>query len=171
MLKKLRTKDFRETQKLGKKMAQEFLTAAHLCKGALVIGLEGDLGGGKTTFIQGFAKGLGVKEKILSPTFVILKRFKIYPVKSREEGAKQFNRMKTQKFKIFYHLDCYRIQAPKELLDLGFREIVSKPENIVVIEWADRVKKILPKNTIFLKFNFIGKNSREIVINPTPPPP
>jgi len=153
MFKKLRTKNFRETQKLGRKLAREFLGTAHLCNGALVIGLEGDLGGGKTTFVQGFAKGLGIKEKVLSPTFVILKKFKITKAKSI-----------TQKFKTFFHIDCYRIQNPKELLDLGFKEIISEPENIVIIEWAERVKKILPKETITLKFEFIDEKVREIVL-------
>jgi tRNA threonylcarbamoyladenosine biosynthesis protein TsaE len=115
-------------------------------KRAFVLGLIGDLGGGKTTFLQGFAKGLGIKEKILSPSFVILKKFKV----------------KSLGFKVFYHIDCYRIKKPKEILDLGFKEIVSDPKNIVAIEWADRIKKILPKKILVLKFDFINRNQREI---------
>ena len=67
MFKKLKTKSPQETQKLGRKMAKDFLASVCLRRGALVIGLEGDLGGGKTTFVQGFAKGLRIKDKILSP--------------------------------------------------------------------------------------------------------
>jgi len=145
------TKGSTQTKKLGESLAKEILKTKPK-KTAFVIGLEGDLGGGKTTFLQGFAKGLGIKEKILSPTFVILKRFKVQGVR----------------FKDFYHIDCYRIQKPKEISDLGFKKIISNPENIVAIEWADRVRKIMPKNTIWINFNFIiNKNNRKINIKCT----
>ena len=136
-----------QTKKLGEAEAEEFFRM-ETKKNALTLGLEGDLGGGKTTFLQGFARGLGLKEKILSPTFVILKRFKI----------------KDLRFKNFYHIDCYRIKKPKELLSLGFKEIISNPQNIVAVEWADRIRKIMPKNTIWVIFEFINKNKRKIVM-------
>ena len=129
----------RQTQKLGEILAKEVLKTK-LKKEALTLGLEGDLGGGKTTFLQGFAKGLGIKEKILSPTFVILKKFKI----------------QNSKFKNFYHIDCYRIEKPREILDLGFKEIVSNPQNIITVEWADRIRKILPKKVIIIKFELLN---------------
>jgi len=135
-----------QTKKIGQFLAEETLKTK--TKRALILGLVGDLGGGKTTFLQGFAQGLGIKEKILSPSFVILKRFKI----------------KDLRFKNFYHIDCYRIKKPKEILDLGFKEIISDPKNIVAIEWADRIKKILPKKILVLKFDFINRNQREIEI-------
>jgi len=119
-------------------------------KGALVISLEGDLGGGKTTFLQGFAKGLGIKEKILSPTFIITRKFNL--------------KCSNLKFEHFYHIDCYRIKKPKEILDLGFEEIISNSQNIVAIEWADRIKKIIPKGTIWIGFAFVSRNKRKIVI-------
>ncbi len=134
-----------QTKKLGERLAKG-IKKKKLKKTAFVIGLEGELGGGKTTFLQGFAKGLGIKERILSPTFVILKRFKM---KSRN----------------FYHIDCYRIQKTKEVIDLGFKEIVSNPKNIVVIEWANRIKKIMPKKTIWIKFDFIDEKTRKIIFS------
>ncbi len=134
------TKSAKETKRFGEFLAKKILRTK-LRKKALVIGLEGDLGGGKTTFLQGFAKGLGIQEKITSPTFVIIKRF----------GR-------------FYHIDCYRIQKPKEILDLGFKKIISDPRNIVAVEWADKVRKIIPKSTIWLKFEFINKKTRKIVL-------
>ena len=118
----------------------------------MVLGLEGDLGGGKTTFLQGFAKGLGIKEKITSPTFVILKRF-------------QFNNLAIKQFNNFYHIDCYRIKNAKEILELGFKNIILNPQNIVAVEWSKRIKKELPKSTIIIKFDFVGKNKREIVVS------
>ncbi len=155
MFKKLKTKNPKATQNLGKKLAQSFLASAHSNNGALVIALEGDLGGGKTTFVQGFAKGLGIEEKILSPTFVILKKFSI-PKSASVAG---------HKFKTFYHIDCYRLGNPKDILDLGFNEIISNPENIVIIEWANKIKKILPKETTILKFEFVDEKTRKIVLN------
>jgi len=137
--KEIITKSDIETQELAKKMAQEMLVRNN--QEALVIGLEGDLGSGKTTFIQGVAKGLGIKDKITSPTFVIMK-----------------------KYGFFYHIDCYRIKS-KDLLELGFKEIISQPDNIIMIEWADRVKDVLPKNTIWMKFEYLDKDKRKILVN------
>ncbi len=138
------TKSATQTKRFGEALAKQILKKS--AKEALVIGLTGNLGGGKTTFLQGFARGLGVQEKVLSPTFVIYKRFRI----------------QAQKFRNFYHFDCYRLNSLKEILALGFKEAVKDPENIIVIEWADRIAEILPQKTIFLKFKFIDKNTREI---------
>lgn len=140
MLKTCFTKSPGQTRKAGFALAKMLLREKP-GKRALVLGLAGDLGGGKTTFLQGFAKGLGIKEKVLSPTFIIMRR----------TGY-------------FYHIDCYRLQEPKELLFLGFKKIVSDPKNIVTVEWADKVKKIMPRDTVWVEFDFIDKNKRKIVI-------
>lgn len=149
MEKEYLTKNPNQTKKLGEALAKKILKTRPR-KGAFIIGLEGDLGGGKTTFLQGFAKGLGIKEKILSPTFIIMRRFRI--------------RVNSRKFADFYHIDCYRIQRPKEILELGFKEIISNSKNLVAIEWAERIKKILPKNVFILKFEFINRDRRKIVL-------
>jgi tRNA threonylcarbamoyladenosine biosynthesis protein TsaE len=148
-----------QTENLGKKIAKEILKSS-LKKKAVVIGLVGDLGGGKTTFVRGLAKGLRINQRVLSPTFILLRKFQI--PKSKYQINSKFQ---TPKFQSFYHIDCYRIEKPKEILDLGFKEIISDPKNIICIEWADRIKKILPKNAIILKFKFEGKNKRKILIN------
>ncbi|MBU4298729.1 tRNA (adenosine(37)-N6)-threonylcarbamoyltransferase complex ATPase subunit type 1 TsaE [Patescibacteria group bacterium] len=145
-----------QTKKLGERLAKKILMA-YPKKTAKVFGLEGNLGSGKTTFLQGFAKGLGIKQKILSPTFIIMRKFEIRNPKSETNSKFQF-----PKFQTFYHIDCYRIEQLKEVLDLGFREIVKNPQNIVAIEWADRIRKILPKTTLMLKFKFLDKNKRLI---------
>lgn len=118
---------------------------AQKLRGKVVISLVGNLGGGKTTFVQGLAKGLGIKEKITSPSFVLIKKYKI-PKRS----------------KILYHIDCYRLKTPKEILDLGFEEILSQKNALIVIEWADKIKRILPKKRLEIKFKYIDKNKREI---------
>ncbi|PJA02377.1 tRNA (adenosine(37)-N6)-threonylcarbamoyltransferase complex ATPase subunit type 1 TsaE, partial [bacterium (Candidatus Gribaldobacteria) CG_4_10_14_0_2_um_filter_36_18] len=63
-----------------------------------------------------------------------------------------------------YHIDCYRIKKPEEILFLGFEEIISNPKNIVAIEWAEKVNKLLPKGSIILGFKIKGEKKREIKI-------
>lgn len=149
-----------QTKKIGAALVKEIL--GKKSKKAVILGLNGELGGGKTTFLQGFAKGLGIKEKILSPTFVIIRKFPIPTKVSLRRAAGGLE----SKFQTFYHIDCYRIEKPKEILDLGFKEIISGSQNIVAVEWADRIRKILPKDTLTLRFEFINKNKRKIVVKP-----
>jgi len=151
MLTKYTTKSFKQTQKLGENFVKKVLKLP-ANNNAVVLGLLGNLGGGKTTFLQGFAKGLKIKEKILSPTFVIMKRFHI----------------PNYKFNNFYHIDCYRLKNEKDILELDFKKIISDPKNIVAIEWPERIKKVLPKNIIYIKFTCpephrrVDENKREI---------
>ena len=137
-----------QTKKTGFLFAKEVLKES-LAKNSIVLGLKGDLGSVKTTFLQGFDKGLGIKDKILSPTFIVMKRFKI----------------KKPGFESFYHVDCYRTQGKKDLLSLGLKEIVSRPGNVVAVEWADKIKKALPPKTVFINIYFIEENKRRIVFN------
>ena len=129
------TKKAEETKKTGKILAEEINKKRSR---GFIIALRGDLGGGKTTFIQGFAKGLNIKDKITSPTFVIMK-----------------------KYGFLYHIDCYRIRK-KDLLELGFNEIINNKNNIIVIEWAERIKKIIPKDSLWIEFEYLDKNKRKI---------
>ncbi len=134
-----------QTEKLGRELARKVFKFPSN-KRAVVVGLIGDLGGGKTTFLKGFSKGLGLKEKILSPTFIIMRKFQV----GRD------------KFQWFYHFDCYRIKNPKEILELDFKEIISHSKNIVCIEWADRIEKIVPKGAVLIRFRFVDKKTRKI---------
>lgn len=168
------TKSAGQTKKLGSFLAKKILKTPAGQKAA-IFGLEGDLGAGKTTFLQGFAKELGIKDKILSPTFVLIKRFKIPraepKVPARDGQDLRFSALPkvssplVNKYKNFYHIDCYRFKSPKEMSALDFKKIISNPENIIAAEWADKIKKILPEKTIWIKFKFIGKNQRRIKIN------
>jgi len=137
-----KTTNFKQTKDLGKLLARTiFRERKTNNKKALVLALSGELGGGKTTFVQGFMTGAGIKKKITSPTFVLLKNYKL-----------------------IYHIDCYRLKKAKELLDLGLREILINPKNIVLIEWPEIVKKYLPKSAIWIKFKY-GKKENERIIN------
>ncbi len=143
------TKSAKETQKAGSALAVAIGRESIVADRALIITFEGDLGAGKTTFIQGFAQGLGVKESVLSPTFVIQKDFSIA----------------LGEYKNFYHIDAYRLKNPGELLELGFEDLVENSENIIAIEWADKVKSILPSDVIGINFESLGGDKRKININ------
>lgn len=112
-----------------------------------IIALTGDLGAGKTTFTQGIARGLGIKDKIISPTFVLIRQHQIPKTK-----------------KILYHIDLYRLEGNIDIKSLGIEEIIRSPNNIVLIEWAEKIKEYLPKDTIFISIKIIDKNNREIYI-------
>ncbi len=146
-------KNQKQTASLAKILAREVSKYKNKCsprenREALVFGLVGELGAGKTTFIQAFAKGLGIKNKITSPSFVLMKNYRALSA-----------------HKNFYHIDCYRIKNAKDILGIDFREIVSNPRNIIMIEWAERVKKILPKDTIWIYFKIVSEKERVIEIS------
>ena len=136
-----------ETILFGEEIAKKVLKNRQNKK-AQILALCGDLGAGKTTFLQGFAKGLGIKERVLSPTFVIFKKFKI----------------QDSFFNLFYHVDCYRLKDSKDLLGLGFEEFSSNSKNIIAIEWAEIIEDILPENKISIHFEFKDEKRRIITI-------
>ncbi len=110
-----------------------------------VLALSGELGSGKTCFTGGLARGLGIDEKyrITSPTFTLINEY---------QG----------RFKL-YHFDVYRLNGYSEFEDLGYEEYFCS-NGIVVIEWAEKIVKILPANTFFISFEYIDENRRKIII-------
>jgi len=116
----------------------------------LLFSLEGDLGAGKTTFTQGLAKGLSITNWIKSPTFILMREHKIINMPGLET---------------LYHIDCYRLNKPKSLFDIGLKDILDDPKNIVLIEWADKLADYLPKNIIQIKFNHLKEDEREITVS------
>lgn len=127
-----------ETKKLAATFAKKILKRK-AGKHALVVGFSGDLGAGKTTFIQGFLKALGVKGHITSPTFVLIKRY----------GLKDKRHV--------HHMDSYRLKDHKHLETLNFKNLLANPKNIILIEWAEKIKKALPKDTQWIRFSH-GRN-------------
>src|SRR3989344_2969755 len=150
------TKSAKETQLFAKKLATEIIGSNPERTGALVIALEGDLGGGKTTFSQGFALGLGVKKSVLSPTFVLLKSYKLQ--------ATSLNFRKSD-FRKFIHIDAYRFDRAEEILPLGWKDFTKDTHAIILVEWADRIRKYLPKNCIKITFEFVDEKTRRIYVN------
>ena len=116
-------------------------------KRSCVISLQGDLGAGKTTFAKGFAKGLGVKEVLTSPTFAILNEY--------NSGCLPL-----------YHFDLYRINGVEEAYSLGFEEFfdLTKLKGISLVEWAENADGILPMRHIEIDIQKIDEQSRKIVI-------
>lgn len=163
MNKEIITKSAAGTRRVAAQLARQVLARGPLPHSAAVIALTGELGGGKTTFVQGFLKALGVKEKILSPTFVILKIFMIHNLPRLLASLKLWRSGPArQGFKNAIHVDAYRLRDEKEILSLGWEEIVKKNQNIVIVEWAERIKKILPKNYIHISFEFVDEKTRKI---------
>ena len=118
----------RETKRFARKFAK------HL-KAGDTVALLGVLGTGKTTFAKGLALGLGLKSRVASPSFVIFNTAKVPGQNLR-----------------FYHFDLYRLAGQHDLIELGFSEILQDPQSIVVIEWPEKAKALLPQQTIFIKF-------------------
>jgi tRNA threonylcarbamoyladenosine biosynthesis protein TsaE len=139
MIKKIKISSPAGTAKVAGELATK-LAARLPGEGALVVALQGELGAGKTTFTKSFLKALGVKENVTSPTFIL---FRPYPLPSRYK-------LHVTSYTIAYHIDCYRLEDPKELLKLGLKEMLKNPKYIVLIEWAERVKKYLPKNIVWI---------------------
>lgn len=121
-------------------------------KTARIFGLVGNLGAGKTTFSQSFLRALGAKGKITSPTFVLVKKYALPKKKGKTDRLRA------------YHLDAYRLKSTKELAALGFKEIITSPHHVVLIEWADRVKRAMPKHTKWIVFEHMSGNKRKIHI-------
>jgi tRNA threonylcarbamoyladenosine biosynthesis protein TsaE len=113
---------------------------------ATIIGLSGPLGAGKTTFAQGVARALGVKDVVNSPTFVIMKKYTLtdHPWDS------------------LIHIDAYRLDGGEELERLGWQEIATNPKNLIIIEWIEKVKDIMPYETCQISFEVLDGKTREI---------
>jgi tRNA threonylcarbamoyladenosine biosynthesis protein TsaE len=134
------TKSVDETKELAKKIAKNISIGS-------VFALIGDLGTGKTAFTQGFAKTMGIKETVGSPTFKLVSMY---------EGTEYW----------LYHIDCYRLKNAQQFMTIGGEEYLDPIRGIALIEWADIIREILPNGTITINFRrIIDKfNYREIII-------
>jgi tRNA threonylcarbamoyladenosine biosynthesis protein TsaE len=138
--KEIITNSAKETKEFGKIKAKNI-------KGGEIFCLKGDLGAGKTTFSQGFLRGLEVKGAITSPTFVVMKQ---YDVKN-----------KTLDIKNIYHIDTYRVESV-DVLALGWEEIIKDKKNVILVEWPEKIKDIIPAEAIWLEFELVDKDMRKI---------
>lgn len=131
---KITTHSSKETIAIGKKIAK------YLQKGDIIC-LYGELGTGKTVLAKGIACGLGIKEnEIISPTFVLI----------RKHLGKKLD---------FFHFDLYRLSSPKDIIGLGYEEYLYD-DGITVIEWADRLRHLLPEEFLKIKLTISGDKLR-----------
>jgi tRNA threonylcarbamoyladenosine biosynthesis protein TsaE len=121
-----------ETKKFAKEISKK-------TKQGQVVALKGDLGSGKTTFSQGFAKGLGIDQHVGSPTFKLVSEY----------VGSSLN---------LYHVDCYRLNSLQEFLNLGGENLLLPDNGITLIEWADIIQELLPKGTIEIEFSRVKDN-------------
>ena len=125
---------------------------AKTLKGGDFLAFFGDLGSGKTTFIQGLAKGLGIEKRIISPTFIIVRHYELKPKTSNV------------KLKNFYHIDLYRTETKNDILGLGMDEIIKDENNVVALEWAEKMGDLMPKRRIDISLEYLGEDQRKIII-------
>lgn len=142
-MKKYISKSIENTYKIAGDIAKNL-------KGGEVLALVGDLGSGKTAFVKGLAKALGIGKHITSPTFVIEKRYDI-------------KYLKNKKLKKLIHIDAYRLNTGKDLINIGINDDFLNNNEIVVVEWADKVKDIIPQNAIWIEFEVLEENQRKII--------
>ena len=138
---------------LSKSEKKTFQIAANIAKKAKtgdIFALVGDLGSGKTTFVKGFARSLGIKREITSPTFVIMKQYPIVNPKKDIESL--------------IHIDCYRLESKQDFESAGLREIFDNKNSVILIEWAEKIKKNLPKKAKNIYFSYIDETTRKIKI-------
>lgn len=139
------TKSSEETQEVGEELAKD------LTKGTVLL-LIGELGSGKTTFVQGLAKGLGITRRIISPTFPIIRS---HAVPSNVVSGKNAT--------FLYHIDLYRVTGEKEMESLGLEELLETKDSIVVIEWPEKLKKV-PSSAMEIHFRHLTDTDRELVL-------
>ena len=130
------TKNYKETILLGERIGRSLKTDD-------IVALSGCLGAGKTTLIQGIAKGLGVQNWVTSPTFTLINEF---------EGKLNL-----------YHIDLYRIENIDDAEDLAIEEYFTKG-GVTVIEWAEKIDSILPEKTLRIGIKIVSENERSIDI-------
>jgi tRNA threonylcarbamoyladenosine biosynthesis protein TsaE len=146
-----------ETKTLGEEFSAEAFHAARHGTGALIVVLTGDLGAGKTTFIQGFLRGAGIRRRAPSPTFIIMRRYATPRARRAHRAAPLYAHI--------YHMDAYRLKDESQLEALEFRALADDPRNIILIEWGERIAKALPRDAVRIAFAYGKKEgSRKISI-------
>lgn len=142
---KIISKSKTQTEKLGVEFSKKLKVKDVIC-------LYGELGSGKTTFVKGLARGLKVRSRVISPTFIIIRSHLIIG----------------EEINCLYHVDLYRLESLKQIKEVGMKDILHDKKGIVVIEWPEKAKKILPSKRWEVYFEQIDKNTREILITASP---
>jgi tRNA threonylcarbamoyladenosine biosynthesis protein TsaE len=132
-----------ETKKLAYRVAS-------VLKPGKVLALYGELGAGKTTFVRYLVEALGLKSRVQSPTFVIVREYGD-PTEGIEGRVRKVN-----------HVDLYRIQVREDVAGLGLGEIFNEEGAVTVVEWPELIEDMLPENTARLRFEYVSEGVRKI---------
>ncbi len=133
------TKNDQQTKDFAKNLVKELSSPT-------VLALIGELGAGKTTFVQGLAEELGITKRVLSPTFVFLRSYNL--------NHKTFKRL--------HHFDLYRCENIENVKSIGLPEVLEEKDTLIVIEWPEIAKELLPENTKWVNFKKVSETQREI---------
>ena len=135
-----------ETRLLGKAFGDTLSPGTLVC-------FRGDLGAGKTTFIQGVLVGCGAQPPFVSPTFILMKEYDL--------DAPTANGIRR-----VYHADAYRMERAEDFEKIGFTEWCADPEGIVLLEWPERIESLLPEQRIEIRFSIGAENmdARKITV-------
>ena len=157
-----RTRSPEETKALAADLATRIIKKGPAARGATVVALYGRLGAGKTTFVQGFYKGLGIKKVPASPTFILMRRTRIVRHSSSQRAKAGLRTRATAgkaRFKNIFHIDAYRLRSGTDD-HLGLRELFADPANLFLVEWPEHLASFLPRSVLRIRFSH-GKTSEE----------
>jgi len=139
-----------ETHVLAREFTEK-ITQTRALK-SVVVGFYGDLGAGKTSFVQGIAQALGINIPVASPTFVLEK---IYTLDQTIQN----------RFSCLVHIDAYRMDSPDEAAHIDFDEIIVDPQNLVCVEWPERIASKMPAEHIRIICAFVDEQTRTFDIS------
>lgn len=130
------------------RVVQDFLSTLPPSSKATILLFHGELGAGKTSFVQALVKKLGWQGEVLSPTFVIQKQYPVvYPP-----------------FELCIHIDAYRLTSGKEMIPLGWTSLIESPQNIICVEWGELIQDVLPKEVTHLYIRHVDEETRGLII-------
>jgi tRNA threonylcarbamoyladenosine biosynthesis protein TsaE len=121
-------------------------------KSAKILALSGELGAGKTTLTQELARQLGIKENLITPTYIIMKAYNIDTDSIYYKESKKL-----------IHIDAYRLDSSEELLKIGWEEIKKEKENLIIIEWPEKVESCLDKDIFWVKLEHVDDQTRSVI--------
>ncbi len=149
------TSSSEETKIIGEEFAAEAIRATRSKESALLVVLTGELGAGKTTFTQGFLRGAGITRRAPSPTFIIMRHYKMPRASRSHRAAPRYGEV--------YHMDAYRLKDESQLGALEFETLLRNPRAIMLIEWGERIAHALPRDAVRIAFAYGKKEGTRII--------
>ncbi len=148
-MKELTTNSPEETQDLAVSVLKALSAGDEIRGTSTIVALQGNLGAGKTVFVKGVAKHLGVKETVTSPTFVIEKIYEL---------------PENTSWKRLIHIDAYRLEGEEDLSAVGWSDIATDPNNLIMIEWPETVGLGVPERAVWIELEAVDSKTRKIKI-------